>query len=92
MKKYRVYMLECSDGTIYTGITTDWKRRLNEHNSGRGAKYVSKRIPAHIVYLSHLIGNRSDAMKVEYGIKQWNRRKKLSWIKANERETKERIL
>jgi putative endonuclease len=40
MKKWFVYILECSDGTLYTGITTDINRRLNQHNTGKGAKYT----------------------------------------------------
>ena len=49
-KKHYVYILECADGTLYTGYTTDPDRRAKVHNSGKGAKYTSSRLPVEIIY------------------------------------------
>ena len=71
--------MECSDGTLYTGITTDINRRLNQHNSGKGAKYTSIRRPVKLMSLSE-VGDRSDASKEEYRIKQLTRKEKFEYI------------
>ncbi len=66
---YYVYMVECSDGTYYTGITTDIKRRIEEHNtSEKGAKYTRTRRPVKLVY-SEEYPDRSSASKREWEIK-----------------------
>lgn len=75
-----VYMLECNDGTIYTGITSNINRRLYEHNNtNRGAKYTSTRRPVVLkkVFMFH---SRSEASKEEYRIKQLTRMEKLKLI------------
>jgi putative endonuclease len=70
-------MLECSDGTLYTGITTDLVRRLDEHNnSAKGAKYTRARRPVKLVY-SEEVENRSDASKREFFIKKISRKDKI---------------
>jgi len=74
-----IYILECSDGTLYTGITTDVNRRLLEHNSGKGAKYTRVRQPVVLRALFEA-KNRSEASKEEYRIKQLNRTEKLKLI------------
>ncbi len=74
---YYVYILRCSDGTLYTGISSDPGRRLMEHNSGRGAKYTRSRRPCSLIYEEIAI-NRSAALKREYAIKQLSREKKLA--------------
>jgi putative endonuclease len=74
-----IYILECSDGTLYTGITTDVNRRLSEHNSGKGAKYTMTRRPVVLKALFEA-KNRSEASKEEYRIKQLNRTEKLKLI------------
>lgn len=74
---YYVYILECSDKTLYTGITTDLKRRISEHNSSElGAKYTSPRRPVKIIY-SKKFKNRSLASKEEARIKKLKRNNKL---------------
>ena len=79
---YYVYILECSDKTLYTGIATDVKRRLDEHNnSDKGAKYTKIRRPLKLVY-SEESENRSSASKREYEIKKLSREKKLELINA----------
>lgn len=67
---WRVYMVACADGSLYTGITTDLVRRLAEHNSVRGgARYTRPRRPVRLVY-SERAASRSAAAKREYRIKQ----------------------
>ncbi len=69
------YILECSDGTFYTGWTTDPERRVLQHNKGVGAKYTSTRRPVKLVYLeSH--PSRAAAMKRELAIKKMKRAQK----------------
>lgn len=78
---YYVYILKCADKTLYTGITTDLKRRIKEHNSSKlGAKYTASRRPVKMVY-SKKFKNRSVASKEESRIKKLNRNKKLELIK-----------
>jgi putative endonuclease len=79
-KNWFVYMLECSDGTIYTGITTDLKRRLYEHNhTTKGAKYTRTRRPVKLVW-SRQSENRKTAMQEERKIKKLPKKKKISKI------------
>jgi putative endonuclease len=78
---YYLYILLCADRTLYTGITTDLKRRVVEHNSSKlGAKYTSSRRPVKIVYFKKF-KNRSNASKEEARIKKFKRVKKLELIK-----------
>lgn len=77
---YFVYILQCADDTLYTGITTDIKRRVDEHNySDKGAKYTKLRRPVKLVY-SEESENRSSASKREHSIKQMTRVKKMELI------------
>lgn len=78
---YYLYILKCSDGTLYTGITVDLKRRVGEHNSSKlGAKYTRTRRPVKLVY-SKKFRNRSLATKAEGKIKKLSRIQKLKLIK-----------
>jgi len=78
---YYVYILECADKTLYTGITTDLKRRIAEHNSSKlGARYTSSRRPVKVVY-SKKLKNRPIASKEEARIKNLKRDKKLELIR-----------
>ncbi|MBU0721145.1 GIY-YIG nuclease family protein [bacterium] len=79
---YSVYILKCSDGTLYTGIAIDVDKRLVEHNtSDKGAKYTKVRRPVELVY-SETVQDRSSASKREYAIKQLKREEKLRLIGA----------
>jgi len=79
--KYYLYILECNDTTLYTGITTDLERRVYEHNSSsKGAKYTKIRRPVKVVY-SEEFEDRSSASKREYIIKKLSRSQKLALIK-----------
>ena len=78
---YFVYILECCDGSLYTGITTDVTKRLEEHNSSdKGAKYTKARRPVKLLY-EESSSDRSSASKREYAIKKLTRLKKLQLIK-----------
>jgi len=74
------YIVECSDGTYYTGWTIDPERRVKVHNAGRGARYTRMRLPVKLVYLESL-PDRASAMKREKAIKALTRagKKKLIW-------------
>jgi putative endonuclease len=85
---YYLYILKCADGTLYTGITTDLKRRVGEHNgfsgnkkSSLGARYTHSRRPVKLVYSSRKFKNRSTASLAEAQIKKLKRSQKLSLIK-----------
>ena len=81
MKKWYLYVVECSDGSLYTGITTNIERRINEHNYGdRGAKYTRSRRPVKLIYKERVI-DRSIASKREYRIKRLKRSEKTLLIK-----------
>ena len=68
-----LYVVRCSDDTLYTGVTTDLKRRLKEHNTGkRGAKYTKTRRPVKLVYYE-LYQSRSNAQKAEHKFKKLTR-------------------
>lgn len=75
MKPWFVYIIRCRDGTLYTGVTTDLKRRLKEHNGGKGARYTRSRLPVKLLY-AEPCGNRSLALVREYEIKSLPKNKK----------------
>ncbi len=79
--QWTVYILQCADDTLYTGITTDVERRLNEHNNGTGAKYTKGRGPMVLAY-TEACENRSLASKREIQLKQLSRAAKLKLIAA----------
>ncbi len=75
-----VYMLKCADDSLYTGITTDLKRRVEEHNtSPKGAAYTRAKRPVSLVR-SEAVGDKSAASIREYQIKKYTRVKKLALI------------
>ena len=74
-----VYMLECSDNSIYTGITNNLEERLKKHQSGNGAKYLRGRLPIKLVYKENFI-NRSEATKREIYIKKMKKNEKKNLI------------
>ncbi len=78
---YHLYILKCADGTLYTGITTDLKRRVGEHNDGKvGAKYTRGRGPVTVVY-TRRFRNRANASREESRIKSLTRAEKIILIK-----------
>lgn len=74
-KKWVLYILECGDGTLYTGITDNLQRRLTAHMEGKGAKYTRGRAPFTLRYLEEC-ESHSHALKREIGIKRLTRREK----------------
>jgi len=77
---YSVYIVRCADGSYYTGIAADVPRRIAEHEgSPRGAKYLKGRGPLTLEF-SEAVGNRSNASKLEYQIKQLSRTDKRALI------------
>ena len=85
MTTYKVYMVECSDGSIYTGIATDISRRLEQHSRGIGSKYVRARLPISLQWSSESM-DLSSALKMEHHIKSWKKNKKLQWIRSHSSE------
>ncbi len=84
---YSVYVIECADGTYYTGITRELQRRIEQHDSGKGAKYTRGRGPVRL--LAHSIAyDRSSAQKLEYYIKSLRRDKKVIMLELYEKERK----
>jgi len=80
---YYLYILECADKTLYTGITTDLERRVREHNlSELGAKYTCSRRPVKIVY-EKFFHDRSSASVEEARVKAMSRAKKIELIKSH---------
>ena len=73
------YMLKCSDGTLYTGWTNDLEKRVEAHNSGKGAKYTKARRPVELAYYEEF-ETKEQAMKREYAIKRLGRKEKQKLI------------
>lgn len=76
---YFVYLLECEDGSLYTGVTTDVERRLAEHKSGIGSHFTRAKVAKRIVYTERH-PDRSSAQKREAEIKKWSREKKMALL------------
>lgn len=83
MHKNYIYILECSDGTYYTGWTNNLELRIEAHNSGKGAKYTRGRTPVKIVYKEEF-DTKSEALKREIEIKKLSRLKKIELIELYE--------
>ena len=75
-----LYILQCGDGSLYTGITTDVEKRLEAHNAGKGAKYTKTRRPVKLVYQEQF-ETKEEAMSREYHIKQLSRKEKMKLMK-----------
>ena len=79
--KWYLYILRCGDGTLYTGITTDVPKRLEQHRTGKGAKYTRGRFPLELVYREDC-GNHSEALKRELAVKKLTREQKEVLIRG----------
>ena len=75
------YIVQCSDGTYYTGWTNDLEKRIKSHNAGTGAKYTRPRLPVTLVYYE-TFSTKQEAMRREYAIKQLSRQQKESLIRS----------
>ena len=78
-QNWNVYILRCGDGSLYTGISTDVARRLEEHRNGKGAKYTRSRGPLELVY-EEACADKSAALRRELEIKALSRAEKLKLI------------
>ncbi len=81
---YFCYLLRCSDGSLYAGITTDLARRLKQHNRGQASKYTAARRPVRLVW-KETHRSRSSALRREAQIKRWPRRRKQALIRRTRR-------
>jgi predicted GIY-YIG superfamily endonuclease len=79
-----VYIVRCTDGSLYTGYARDPAARTRAHNAGRGARYTSGRRPVRLVY-SEGFATLSEALKREYELKQWTRAEKQDLVKRTRR-------
>jgi putative endonuclease len=79
-----VYIVECSDGTLYTGWSSHWEKRIERHNKGRGSKYTRSRLPVRLVYLE-LADGKSEALRREVEIKNLSRTQKLKMAEGYRR-------
>ena len=79
---YYVYIIECNDKTLYTGITNDLEKRINTHNKGKASKYTRARLPVKLLVFFEF-PDRSTATKEEYRIKQLTKKEKLKLCKNN---------
>lgn len=82
---YYCYIVECADGSYYTGWSLDPQRREKQHNAGRGAKYTRLHRPVHLVYIEEQ-PDLSSAMKREARIKQFNHEQKRRLISSARKE------
>ncbi|MBU0709590.1 MAG: GIY-YIG nuclease family protein [Candidatus Omnitrophica bacterium] len=74
-----VYIIQCKDSKLYTGITSNLKRRIREHNSGSGCRFTRRRVPVTLLH-DEKFTTRSEALKREARIKTFNRQGKLELI------------
>lgn len=77
---YYTYILECADGSFYTGWTDDVQRRLNAHNEGKGARYTRARLPVRVAATWNF-ATKKEAMSFEWRVKQMSRQKKSQLIR-----------
>lgn len=90
MRKHFAYILECSDCTYYTGYTTDVDKRMDVHNSGKGAKYTRARLPVTLRYVRSFATKR-EAMQYEWSIKQLTRAQKQQLMEGTSNELTEKL-
>lgn len=88
MSNWYVYLLRCSDNSLYCGVTTDPRRRLEEHNSGKGAKYTRARLPVEMETFKMFPDKRS-AYRAEYAVKRKKAAIKISFLKSIARDEME---
>jgi len=81
MKNWSVYLLRCSDNSLYCGVTNNLKNRLSKHNDGTASKYTRSRRPVGIAAVKENL-SKSDAYKLEYKIKKISSDKKIAALKS----------
>ena len=85
-KKWYLYILECNDGTLYTGITDDVEKRFNAHQSGKGAKYTRGRAPLQLRY-TEVCDDHSAALKREIQVKNLTKTQKMQLFQLQNEES-----
>ena len=83
--RHFIYIIQCTDGTLYTGWTTNLESRMEAHNNGTGAKYTRGRGPVQLLYSESFAG-KGEALKREHEIKKLTREKKLALIGAKSQD------
>ncbi len=83
------YIVECGDGSLYTGWTNHLEQRMKSHNAGKGAKYTRSRLPVRLVHYE-IFSTKRDAMKREYAIKKLDRKDKLLLIESQRADVREK--
>lgn len=81
MTEWFVYLVQCSDGTLYTGVSTDVLKRVAAHNRGIGARYTRARRPVRLVFVDARL-DKSDALRSEIAIKRWSPKQKRDLVAA----------
>ncbi len=84
------YMVECGDGSLYTGWTNHLAKRIQNHNQGKGAKYTRSRLPVHLVYYE-VFATKQEAMQRECAIKKLKHKDKLQLIEQLQKDKKDTI-
>jgi putative endonuclease len=80
--KWGVYLVRCSDGTLYCGATNNVEKRVGTHNKGKGARYTSKRIPVVLVAWTGNVFEKGDALRFERKVKKLFRSQKIAAVLA----------
>ena len=78
---WHLYLIECADGSLYTGVTTDVERRFAEHVAGTGARYTRSRLPV-VLVASRPVGSKPQALRAEFAIKRLPRGKKIDAVRS----------
>ena len=84
------YMVECGDGSLYTGWTNHLAKRIQNHNQGKGAKYTRSRLPVHLVYYE-VFATKQEAMQRECAIKKLQHKDKLQLIEQLQKDKRDTI-
>jgi putative endonuclease len=79
MAKWYVYIIECKDGKLYTGVTNDLNRRIKQHNRGQGCRFTKFRIPVKLLY-KEISPSRETALRREAEIKGWKKDRKIQLL------------
>lgn len=82
MNNWAVYLVSCRDGSLYCGATNNVEKRIAAHNAGRGAKYTRSRLPVVLLVVSGFM-SMSEALKLEYKVKQQKKELKIAYLKRN---------
>ena len=82
-KGWSLYVLKCSDGAFYTGITNDLTRRLKQHNEGTASRYTRSRLPVRVIFQEQC-RSKSHALKKEIALKSMTRKKKEEYINSRQ--------